>query len=121
MVPNLLQCILSHRKRLSQISTLHILGRSLCVFQVMEYVEGRDLHEVWPSLSIWGRFSGLGALWGRSTAPKGQASTPGYLWTLERHGSPLCKGHHFPERTAGHHEFPSYTALLGMTRMAGVV
>ena len=27
---------------------------SLCIF--MEYVEGRDLHEVWPSLNIWSQF-----------------------------------------------------------------
>ena len=97
----------------SQISSLYILAS---IF--MEYFEGRDLHQGWPSLSIWG------ASWICSIVPKGQASPPGYSWTLERLGSPLkCKGHYFPDITAG--SLPSYTALSawfdGKRRLSGIL
>ena len=75
-------------------------------------------------ICIKGGFLSWGASWICSIVPKGQASPPGYSWTLERLGSPLkCKGHYFPDITAG--SLPSYTALSawfdGKRRLSGIL
>ena len=78
----------------------------------MEYIEGRDLHEVWPSLNIWSRFIVAWVLRGcvrqlRKVKPPHQ-DIPGPLNALGP--TPLkCKEHYFPDITAG--PFPWYTAL----------
>jgi hypothetical protein len=78
----------------------------------MEYIEGRDLHEVWPSLSIWSRLKVAWVLRGyvrqlRKVKPPHQG-IPGPLNALGP--TPLkCKGHYFPDITAG--PFSSYSAL----------
>jgi len=83
---------------------------TLCIF--LEYVEGRDLYEVWPSLSIWSRFKLAWVLRGyirqlRKVKPPHQ-DIPGPINPLGP--TPLkCKGHYFPDIKAG--PFSSYAAL----------
>ena len=87
-----------------------IWRENFCIF--MDYVEGRDLHEVWPTLSIWGRLKLAWVLRGyirqlRKVKPP-HPDIPGPLNALGP--IPLkCKGHYFPDISAG--PFPSYTAL----------
>jgi hypothetical protein len=78
----------------------------------MEYIEGRDLHEVWPSLSIWSRFKVAWALRGYvQQLRKVKIQHQGIPGPINALGPmPLkCRGHYFPEIEAG--PFPSYTAL----------
>jgi hypothetical protein len=82
----------------------------MCMF--MEYVEGRDLHEVWPSLSIWSRFKLAWVLRGYIRQPRKfkppHPDIPGPLNALGP--TPLkCTGHYFPDIKAG--PFASYLAL----------
>ena len=103
-------CLIPNVYTIPQISTLYIWQNALCIF--MEYVKGHDLHELWPSLSIWSRFKLAWVLRGyirqlRKVKPPHQ-DIPGPINALGP--TPLkCKGHYFPEIRAG--PFPSYTAF----------
>jgi len=83
---------------------------NLCIF--MDYVEGHDLEDVWPSLSIWSRFKVAWVLRGyirqlRKVKLPHQV-IPGPINALGP--TPLkCMGHYFPDISAG--PFPSYAAL----------
>ena len=83
---------------------------NLCIF--MEYVEGRDLREVWPSLSIWSRFKLAWVLRGYvRQLRKVKLPYQGIPGPINALGpTPIkCRGHYFPEISAG--PFPSYTAM----------
>ena len=77
----------------------------------MEYVEGSDLYEIWPSLSLWRRFMVVWTLRGYIRQLRAielpNKDIPG---PIQPSGVPsMCQGHHFSERGAG--PFKSYSAM----------
>jgi serine/threonine protein kinase len=77
----------------------------------MEYVEGSDLYEIWPSLSLWRRFMVAWTLRGYVHQLRAMElpnkDIPG---PIQPSGAPLrCEGHYCSERGAG--PFKSYSAM----------
>ncbi|KIM41957.1 hypothetical protein M413DRAFT_141518 [Hebeloma cylindrosporum] len=77
----------------------------------MEYVEGSDFYEIWPSLSLWRRFKVAWTLRGYVRQLRAinlqNKDIPG---PIQPSGAPLkCQGHYFSEIGAG--PFKPYSAL----------
>ncbi|KAG6822727.1 hypothetical protein H0H92_012794 [Tricholoma furcatifolium] len=82
-----------------------------CQYLLMEYVDGSDLHELWPTLSLWRRIRITWVL--RSYVRQLRAvelpndDIPG---PFDASGAPLvCEGHHFTRGGSG--PFASYAAM----------
>ncbi|KAG6820578.1 hypothetical protein H0H93_014805 [Arthromyces matolae] len=80
-------------------------------FLFMEYVDGSDLYQVWPTLSLWRRIQVAWTLRGYvhqlRTIELPSKVIPG---PFDGTGTPLvCEGHHFTEGGSG--PFASYTAM----------
>jgi hypothetical protein len=78
----------------------------------MEYIEGHDLDELWPSLSIWSRLKLAWVLRGYVRQLRNiklpYQGIPGPINPLGL-TSIECRGHYFPDIRAG--PFSSYTAM----------
>ncbi|KIM35821.1 hypothetical protein M413DRAFT_325407 [Hebeloma cylindrosporum] len=77
----------------------------------MEYVDGSDFYEIWPSLSLWSRFMVAWTLRGYIRQLRAiELPNPDIPGPIQPSGAPLkCQGHYFSERGAG--PFHSYSAM----------
>ncbi|KAF5385040.1 hypothetical protein D9615_000876 [Tricholomella constricta] len=94
-------------------------------FLLMEYVEGSDIYEIWPSLSLWRRFRVVWTLRGYVQQLRAlELPNKGIPGPIQASGAPLlCQGHYFSERGAG--PFGSYAAMTawynGRSRLNSVL